>query len=321
MAPVPVQQATKQAPFAPGTSGLAETSLAGTSLAAFFAASLALAAAPAPAPAVSLAAEAQSLAAQLQDEVDAALALAAPLRARLRGDESVDWKSFEAASAQGTQRRLAQELIVWAPRVSAAERDAFEADSGRDAFRSWRIVETNPQGLPVAAQARAFHQPIALATPLARASDLLGLDLAANADLENGLGAGADHHAPRVVGPLRLLPPAACADPHRLGCTPLIFVVIPVAEARGRAGARRAPASRGDRGFVLVGLSWAAINEAARTGPPGRHDLARALDFPRRRSARASFRVLDQSWSLELLAPPGGALSARLGPAPAVRGN
>jgi CHASE1-domain containing sensor protein len=316
MVPVrPVQQSRT------GPGRAVETGITTATLAAFFASSWALAVAPLPAARASLGAEASALAERLQVELTAAVALAAPLRARLRGEEPVDWKSFDASFAEATQRRPAQELIVWAPEVSAAQRETFEADSGRDAFRSWRIVEAGAQGTSVPAQPRAVHHPIALAAPLARGSDLLGWDLASTPELEAALSSPPGPTMPRVVGPLTLLPATACGDPQRLGCAPQIFVVMPVSDRVAPAKSRSVRPIPVGRGFVLVGLSWGAISAAARSYAQALPTRPRTLDFPRHQNARASFRVLDETWTLELSVPPGGPLSARLGPAGTARGN
>jgi CHASE1-domain containing sensor protein len=284
---------------------------AGT-LAAYAVSALSLAAAPELPAAASLEAQAATLAAGLQDEVEAALVLAAPLRARLGGTDPVDWKSFESDFAEGRARRPSQQLLMWAPTVSAHQRTAFEADSGRDAFRSWNIVEPDERGVPVPARLRPVHHPIALAAPLARGSELLGLDLGSTPALQAAL-ASLDS-GPTVVGPISLLPPAACADPRRSGCVPRVFVVLPVTDN---------PKQKTIRGAVIVGLSWAAITESTRgTVTIARTTPARTLSpLARSHTARASLRILDQPWTLELQAPARGTLSARLGRAPAPRGN
>jgi CHASE1-domain containing sensor protein len=286
--------------------------LAAGTLAAYAASALSLAVAPALPPAASLEAQAANLAAGLQDEVEAALILAAPLQARLRGTDPVDWKSFEADFVGGRARRPSQQLLMWAPTVGATERAAVEANSGRDAFRSWNIVEPNGRGVPVPAQIRPVHHPIALAAPLSRGSDLLGLDLgsapalqAALANLDNG---------PTMVGPGSLLPAAACADPHRPGCAPQMFIVLPVTDKTEKKAVR---------GAVIVGLSWAAITESARgtvTIAPTHPTRAR-LPLPRSHTARASLLFLEQPFTLELQAPARDTLSVRLGRAATVRGN
>jgi CHASE1-domain containing sensor protein len=281
-------------------------------LAAYAVSALSLAAAPELPAAASLEAQAATLAAGLQVEVEAALVLAAPLRARLGGTDPVDWKSFEADFTEGRARRPSQQLLMWAPTVGAHQRTSFEADSGRDAFRSWNIVEPNARGVPVPAQSRPVYHPIALAAPLARGTELLGLDLGSAPALQAAL-ASPDSGA-TVVGPVSLLPAAACADPHRPGCAPHMFVVLPVIDKTGQKAVR---------GAVIVGLSWAAITESAHgTVTIARTNPTRALPpLPRSHAARASLLILEQPWTLELQAPARGTLSARLGRTPAARGN
>jgi hypothetical protein len=288
--------------MAPSLREAGEEWAAATTLAAFVTSALILAATPAAPAEVPLRAQAESLAGELEDELGVALALVAPLRARLHTGEPLDWKSFDGAFTGSTTRRPAEELIVWAPRVVAPQRAAFEADSGRDAFRSWRIVEPDADGRLAAAPARPVHHPISLAAPLAGSAGLLGLDLDGMPELEAALAAPGRAARPAVVGPLTLLPAATCADRRRLGCRPQIFLILPE-----------------PRGAILVGVSWAAITAGARTDGNAPRRLAN--DLPRSRAARAQFQLLGDPWSLELWAPPGGSLSARLGPARAPGGT
>lgn len=288
--------------------------LAAGTLAAYAVSALTLAAAPKQPPAASVEARAAALATELQDEIEAALVLAAPLRARLRGSDPVDWKSFEADFADGRARRPSQELLMWVPTVNAAERVAFEANSGRDAFRSWNIVEPNERGVAVPAPTRPVHHPIALAAPLSRGSGLLGLDLGGSPQLQ---GALADlDSGPTVVGPVSLLPAGVCGDAHRPGCAPQLLVILPVTDM---------PGHRTVRGAVIVGLSWPALTESAHgTVTLARANPSRALPpqpLSRTRTARASLLILEQPFTLELTAPAHGTLSARFRRPAAIRGN
>jgi hypothetical protein len=267
-------------------------------LAAFALANAALAIAPPAPPRVSLSAHASALALELETEVDAALGLLGPLRGRLRAGDA-DWKAFDDLVARSPLRRPTQELVAWVPRVSGKARPGFEADSGRDAFRSLRIVEPGrgDKGTValVTAQTRAHHHPVALAAPLQPGAELLGLDLAATPELELALSRSSER--PTLVGPLTLLPADVCASlpPGRAGCAAQIFVVLPVA---------------GERGALLVGLSWSALGQAALARAIA---TARPLDPLQPRTARARFHVQRTPFSLELRAEPGRPLTARLG--------
>jgi hypothetical protein len=267
-------------------------------LAAFAVTSGLLATAPAAPPRSSLVAQAAAVAGQLEEEVDAALGLLGPLRGRLRAGEVPDWKVFDELVAKSPLRRATQELVAWVPRVPAATRAAFEAESGRDAFRTFRIVEPGRESSLVPAQRRAQHHPVALAAPLQPAAELLGLDLEATPELELALSRTGNDLRPTLAGPLALLPAASCTVPDRPGCAPQIFLVVPV--AAGRTG-----------GFLLVGLSWPAITQAglarAVSAPAG------AIDWLQPRAARASFRVQRTLFTVELRAEPGRPLTARLG--------
>lgn len=270
--------------------------------------------APVAEPAASLSAKAAAVADRLEDEVNAALGLLTPLRARLRTGEPTDWKAFDAAVSESRMRRPTQQLVLWAPRVSESARAGFEADSGRDAFRSLRVVEPAPAGALVPAQSRDRHHPLALAAPLQPGAELLGLDLMASTELEPALAKSAEAgQQPIVVGPLTLLPPASCESQRRPGCTPQIFVVVPVRDDVKPGAGRNRRREDNDRGYLLVALSWAAIVSAPPALPGARTSAAFALPALPRPTAQVGFRVLGEPWTLELAQPPGGILSARLG--------
>jgi hypothetical protein len=298
--------------------------LAAGTLAAYAVSALSLATAPALPASASLEAQAAALANVLQDEVEAALVLAAPFRARLRGTEPVDWKSFEADFAEGRARRPSQELLLWAPTVSAAQRLAFEADSGREAFRSWNIVALNEHGVPFPAPARPVHHPIALTAPAGPGADLLGLDFGSLPEVEAALGRRrGPGPAPSVVGPISLLPQAACTT-WRPACAQHILLLIPTTDESSSLTAAPGPRHGSPRlsGTLVVALSWSAITDAARASAAtaaGRPTPG--LQWSRSRTARATFQVQDESWAIDLLSPPGGTLSARLGHAAPSRGN
>ncbi|HEY0708748.1 MAG TPA: CHASE domain-containing protein [Polyangia bacterium] len=245
--------------------------------------------------------QAAALAARLERETAAAVALAGTVRARLSAGDVINWKDFEALVANAPTRSPVQKLVAWAPRVPATTREAFEAESGRDGFRSFRIgvPGRNPAGRQPLTQVppNQAHHPIALTAPLSPGSDLLGLDLTALPGFASAVATlGRDEVT--LIGPTTLLPAPACAtDPSRLPCAPALFVIVGAANAPadGEGTAHDARA-----GFVVVALSWPEIAVSAR-GPTPRLYTA----FSESPTARATFRVHEQPWSLELRRPVG----------------
>ncbi len=267
--------------------------------------------------------QAAALAQVVKGEIAIAIELGTRLGGRVNASDGIDWKSFEATAAVGAQAS-SQELVAWVPLVTEEERARFEADSGRDAFRSLRIVETSMHAAHlVASSPRPSHHPIVLTAPLSRGADLLGLDLASVPAFEDALGERKDRA--RIVGPLTLLSGRACGDQRRLGCTSQLFVLVPVGDVAANGGMTFA--SKRARGFVAVALSWPRLVEAARMAPGVAGDVSEGAstgiargsrrhgfgaEAARFGAARAGFDVAGSAFTIELLSPPGGVLSARL---------
>lgn len=270
--------------------------LGGATLVAFAAALIAIEVVPVRPGAASLAEQAAALATRLEREATAAIAVAGAVRTRLRAGEPTNWKDFNGLVSASAARTPMQKFVAWAPRVPGERREDFEAESGRDSFRSFRIVAAGERALLDPAKVSGVHHPIAMTAPLAPGGDLLGLDLgtlpgfaAAFARLEAG-----DDVA--LVGPRPLLPTSAChADDARPGCAGALFVVVAISPDAAGSGSR----SR-DAGYLVVALSWAEIALSATVATA---ESARYTALPESRSARATFRLHEQAWSLELRRP------------------
>lgn len=138
-----------------------------------------------------------ALAARVNDRVRA-LDLLAPLFA---GGDEPSWREFSDLPRAGLPKRGEHELFAWVPRVTAAERSAYELSNGRSALRSFQIREADATGLRSAAPRKTYH-PIHLVDPPQAADQLLGLDLASDPRIAAALERSRDTGLPEVLGPV-----------------------------------------------------------------------------------------------------------------------
>lgn len=268
-------------------------------------------------------AQADAVAAAIEVEAAAAVHTLAPIAARLRAGEPVDWKQFSRLAEAAARTPPPPELrfFAWLPWVPAAERDGYERGTGDDGYRSFRLTELGDAGaLP--ASSRREHLPLHLTSAAEATGALLGLDLAADPELRAAADRARRSGEPEVVGPRRLLElpsGAPCPAPVRAlaVCEPALALLIPVAEVRGTCPA----------GVLLATIPWSVIETAAgrhlkrATGvstvmdagalirPSGRRPNPPALLLPS--SARGSFYVGQRLWTIDLRLPGLTALPRR----------
>jgi PAS domain S-box-containing protein len=70
------------------------------------------------------------------------------------------------------------QALEWIPRVTAAQREEYEAAARRDGLQDFRIFETDAGGRPIAAGQRAEYFPVCFLEPLAGNETAAGYDLA-----------------------------------------------------------------------------------------------------------------------------------------------
>jgi hypothetical protein len=259
-------------------------------------------------------AQADAVAAAIEIEAAAAVRTLAPIAARLRAGEPVDWKEFSRLTeAPPAQQQAELRLFAWLPWVPEAARDGYERGTGNDGYRSFRLAELGDAG-PLPAARRREHLPLHLTSAAEATGALLGLDLASDPELRAAAERARKSGEPEVVGPRRLLdlpPGAPCPAPVRAlaVCEPALALLIPVAEVKGACPA----------GVLLATVPWSAIETAAgrqlkrATGvstvmdggalirPSGRRPNPPALLLPS--SARGSFYVGQRLWTIDLRLP------------------
>ena len=90
----------------------------------------------------------------------------------------VERRDFRKFVGPALKRYSSIAALQWIPRVSAAERSAFE-EKARRSFPKFRITEINPAGDLVAADNRPLYFPVLYVQPYRLNKEALGLDLAA----------------------------------------------------------------------------------------------------------------------------------------------
>ncbi len=170
--------------------------------------------------------------------VDRTLQSLEPLAQRCGSMDPPDWRAFaRAVQAAGEP---VHPLVVWAPAVPETARAGYEADTGRDAFRSFLIREPDGRAGLRAAAARDAHFPVHLVDPAPRSNALLGLDLPADPALAEAIARAGQSGAPQLLLSGKALLPGSSSGP---------LLVMPVL-----------------RGGRLAGVLVAAVPAAV---PPG----------------------------------------------------
>jgi hypothetical protein len=255
-----------------------------------FGASLRLVGASTPAPADGhLADRAARLARALEHQAQSALARISPVADQVAGDAPPDWRAF--ARAVQPADRSGPGIVLWAPRVTGSARADYELATGRDAFRSFRIRDTDGRGGLAPAASRAEHFPIHLVDPPGESNRLLGIDL-----LSEGTLAGALARARSSLSPQLLLTgtPALQGPPG-----PQLVVVLPVVRASRLHGllvaAVPAPALPAEDARLVDGDIAVRLAPWSPGPPSGGVDAAHAF-------ARAPFHVAGHTWAVEVAA-------------------
>ncbi len=154
------------------------------------------------------------------------------------------------------KRRFADmQAVEWAPRVTAANRAAFE-DAQRARDPGFAIREPDPNGGERAAGARPVYYPVAYLEPLAGNEEAVGLDLASEPARNAAISAAFASGRLTATAPVRLV------QDHASGYGMLLTYAVPDGAAQP--------------GIVLTVLRMGAFMQSLRAGTEGQ--LAIALD-------------------------------------------
>lgn len=135
-------------------------------------------------------------------EHEAILRSIADLHAITASPTPADFRAFTSAQRAAHPGLLS---LAWLPRVTAAQRAAFEATAAAD-FRGFRISELGAAGIPVPAGARREYFPLRLIEPASGNEAWLGLDSGTQARIAAALALARDTAALGTAAGLTLLP-------------------------------------------------------------------------------------------------------------------
>jgi CHASE1-domain containing sensor protein len=248
-----------------------------------------------------LEARAADLARGFESAADSALEVLVPLGPDLAAENPPDWRAFgrmlRAAGAGHTPA-----MVAWAPVVPERDRVKFEGETGRDAYRSFRMLDRDGEGRLRPSAARTEHLPITLVDPPADHERLLGLDLRGDPTLARALERAAETGAPEAVAFPRLLAPGVRGD------VPVVLVVPVFRGPLARGGGNRTGALHRELAGVL--LASVPLHASTALGAPSAEPLVRLLSLPQPApalpgrqgplSVRAPFYVGTRLFAVEL---------------------
>jgi adenylate cyclase len=132
-----------------------------------------------------LAAELRGMAAQpvsaIERQIQADFGSVTALVAFYNGSRYVERGEFRAFAAPILDWHPSIQALEWLPRVTAGEREAYEARARQDGHLQFQITERSPQGEMVAAGARAEYFPVYYVEPRAGNQLALGFDVGSDA--------------------------------------------------------------------------------------------------------------------------------------------
>jgi CHASE1-domain containing sensor protein len=267
-------------PAAPRVSGrltrVAATLAAGTGLALFCGLQLLLEHAPREPSRRTLETRAADLARGFESAAGNALDMLVPLGPDLAAEDPPDWRAFgKMLRAAGAGHTPA--MVAWAPVVPERNRAKFEGETGRDAYRSFRMLDRDSDGRFRPAAARGEHLPIALVDPPAEHEKLLGVDLRGDPTLARALERAAETGAPEAVTSSRLLAAGVRGELP-------VLLVVPVFR-----GSPARPSKRGTgphRELAGVLLASVPLPTSSAQATPWSEPVVRLLQLPQQAPAR-----------------------------------
>jgi signal transduction histidine kinase len=184
---------------------------------------------------------AHELARKLEGELSSHVQLLQSVAGLYAASDSIERSEFQIYSQHLLETYPGLRAIVWAPRVSAAERGAYEAAARRAGLADFAIREPGPDGELRLAGERAEYFPIHYAEPAQRNHAVLGFDLLSEPRRATALARARATQRAMASAPLELL---------RGGQRRGLMLALPV--YRPAPAGSSAPAEQRLRGFAVV---------------------------------------------------------------------
>ena len=136
--------------------------------------------------------EAAPLTVAIVRSIDSSLNAISSISGLYAASNEVERDEFRAYVEQNFVLYDKTQAVEWIPRVSAADRAAYEALARRDGLKEFRITELNSAGRVVPAAERKEYYPVYFVEPLGGNEAALGFDLASNPVRREALGRARD---------------------------------------------------------------------------------------------------------------------------------
>ncbi len=141
----------------------------------------------------------------LEREMRTSLSLLGSLQAFFNASTQVDREEFRVFTAGILADQPSLQAFEWAPRVTRADRTAFEEAVRQEGFPDFRITERNPSGETVRAADRDLHDPVLYVEPFKGNATVLGFDLLASPERRVALETSRDTGRLLATPPVPLL--------------------------------------------------------------------------------------------------------------------
>ena len=148
---------------------------------------------------------AKSKALAIEREVDRSLEVLLSIRSFYQGSEEVSRAEFKKFVDSPLSRLESIQALEWIPRVSAVEREEYEARAKADGYTNFEFRVRNEKGEMVTSGEREEYFPIYYLEPYRGNEKALGFDLASNWQRLNALEKARDSGEAIATAPIKLL--------------------------------------------------------------------------------------------------------------------
>ncbi len=148
---------------------------------------------------------AKSKALAIEREVERSLEVLLSMRSFYDSSEEVSREEFRQFVNSALSRLESIQGLEWIPRVTAAEREEYEARAKADGYSNFQFKVRNEKGEMVTSGERDEYFPIYYLEPSSKNEEAIGFDLASNWERLNALEQARDSGKPIATAPIRLL--------------------------------------------------------------------------------------------------------------------
>ncbi|MFM8321742.1 MAG: CHASE domain-containing protein, partial [Chloroflexota bacterium] len=149
--------------------------------------------------------DAQFVNAAIKEAIDQEMSALLAMRAHYASTATMSQPDFTAFTTPFLEYSSAASGYAWAPRVTLAERPAFEQAFQEQGYPAFQISESDAHGQAIPAAERAEYFPATSINPFAPNQAAFGYDLASTAAQRAALQRAVESGQPAVTAPLQLV--------------------------------------------------------------------------------------------------------------------